>query len=115
MRQTLATARSLTPLFTALADPTRLRLLHLMAGREICVCYFAEVLGESQPKISRHLAYLRRTGIAVARREGKWAHYRIQYPAHAGMAAILKQTLATLHKDPMMRMDLQRLRERQGS
>ena len=92
---------------------TRLRLLHLMAGREVCVCYFAAVLGESQPKISRHLAYLRRTGIAVARREGKWAHYQIQFPARPGAAAILRQTLATLREDPTMRMDLKRLRESQ--
>ena len=45
-------------LFRALADPTRLRLLNLIADKEICVCYFVEILGISQPKISRHLAYL---------------------------------------------------------
>ncbi len=111
MRRTTPSAQSLAPIFAALADPTRLRLLHLMAGREVCVCYFAEALGESQPKISRHLAYLRRMGIAAARREGKWAHYQIKFPAHAGAAAILRQTLVTLQKDPAMRMDLKRLRE----
>ena len=53
----------LVRMFAALADPTRLRLLNLMNGREICVCYFVEILKQSQPKISRHLAYLRRAGI----------------------------------------------------
>ena len=61
---------TLASLFAALADATRLRLLNLMAGREVCVCYFVEILGQSQPKISRHLAYLRRAGIVSARREG---------------------------------------------
>ena len=60
--------------FAALADNTRLRLLNLMAGREVCVCHFVEILGQSQPKISRHLAYLRQAGIVSARREGKWMH-----------------------------------------
>ena len=59
----------LAVLFAALADRTRLRLLNLMDGREVCVCYFVEILGQSQPKISRHLAYLRRAGIVAARRE----------------------------------------------
>ena len=70
-------------IFAALADPTRLRLLNLMAGREVCVCYFVEILRQSQPKISRHLAYLRKAGVVAARREGKWMHYRITPPADA--------------------------------
>ena len=71
-------------LFAALADRTRLRLLNLMNGREVCVCYFVEILKQSQPKVSRHLAYLRRAGIVRARREGKWMHYSIERPAEAG-------------------------------
>ena len=63
--------------FMALADKTRLRLLNLMRDEEVCVCFFTEVLSESQPKISRHLAYLRNAGIVQARREGKWMHYSI--------------------------------------
>ena len=70
-------------LFRALADPTRLRLLNLIADREICVCYFVEILGISQPKISRHLAYLRRAGIVAARRQGRWMHYRLVAPQDA--------------------------------
>ena len=57
--------------FRALADRTRLRLLNLMGDEEVCVCFFVQVLGVSQPKISRHLAYLRRVGVVASRREGK--------------------------------------------
>ncbi|MGB6974325.1 MAG: metalloregulator ArsR/SmtB family transcription factor [Terracidiphilus sp.] len=99
---------ALATLFAALADPTRLRLLNLMAGREVCVCYFVEILDQSQPKISRHLAYLRRAGIVHARREGKWMHYRIVTPADAGAAAILAATLRSLRDDRRMQADLAR-------
>jgi len=96
-------------LFAALADRTRLRLLNLMDGKEVCVCYFVEILGQSQPKISRHLAYLRRVGIVAARREGKWMHYRIVAPKHAGAARILIETLSVLSEDKAMQADLKRL------
>jgi ArsR family transcriptional regulator len=96
-------------LFAALADPTRLRLLNLMNGREVCVCYFVEILKQGQPKISRHLAYLRRAGIVRARREGKWMHYRIEPPADPRAASILAATLKSFEVDPNMQADLSRL------
>jgi len=96
-------------LFAALADRTRLRLLNLMNGKEVCVCYFVEILGLSQPKISRHLAYLRRAGVVAARREGKWMHYKIVPPKHAGAARILRETLFVLREDQAMQVDLSRL------
>jgi ArsR family transcriptional regulator, arsenate/arsenite/antimonite-responsive transcriptional repressor len=96
-------------LFAALADRTRLRLLNLMNGKEVCVCYFVEILGQSQPKISRHLAYLRRAGVVAARREGKWMHYRIVAPRHAGAAHILSETLFVLSEDKTMQADLTKL------
>src|SRR5277367_932068 len=92
----------LVRLFAALADPTRLRLLNLMAGREVCVCYFVEILQQSQPKISRHLAYLRNAGIVHARREGKWMHYSIQRPADAAANSALAAVLAGLKQDKKM-------------
>ncbi len=98
-------------LFAALSDRTRLRLLHLMDGREVCVCYFVAILGQSQPKISRHLAYLRRAGIASARREGKWMHYKITVPAHPGAARILRETLVVLRQERAMQADLARLEQ----
>jgi ArsR family transcriptional regulator len=95
--------------FQALGDATRLRLLNLMGGQELCVCYFVEILDQSQPKISRHLAYLRRAGIVEARREGKWMHYRITPPPEAGAAHLLHQTLAWLKQDRAMQSDRARL------
>jgi ArsR family transcriptional regulator, arsenate/arsenite/antimonite-responsive transcriptional repressor len=103
----------LVQLFAALADPTRLRLLNLMNGREVCVCYFVEILKQSQPKISRHLAYLRRAGIVTARREGKWMHYSIERPTDRRgarkAAGVLNATLLLLKADPAMQADLARL------
>jgi ArsR family transcriptional regulator, arsenate/arsenite/antimonite-responsive transcriptional repressor len=102
-------AYDLALLFAALSDRTRLRLLNLMDGREICVCYFVEILGQSQPKISRHLAYLRRAGVVAARREGKWMHYGIVVPSHIGAARILRETIAVVSKEKALKADLARL------
>ena len=99
----------LVTLFAALADPTRLRLLNLMDGREVCVCYFVEILKQGQPKISRHLAYLRKAGIVEARRDGKWMHYRIERPDDARAVSILDATLQSLKGDKDMQADLARL------
>ena len=96
-------------LFRALADPTRLRLLNLIADREICVCYLVEILRMSQPKVSRHLAYLRRAGVAASRREGKWMHYRLMTPDDEAAAAILREVLGRLRQMPAMRRDVSRL------
>jgi ArsR family transcriptional regulator len=96
-------------LFRALADRTRLRLLNLIADREICVCYFVEILGMSQPKISRHLAYLRRAGIVAARRQGRWMHYRLITPVDPAAHSILKKTLLHLREMPDMARDLAKL------
>ena len=95
--------------FQALGDKTRLRLLNLMVEQEICVCYFVQILGGPQPKISRHLAYLRSAGIIAARREGRWMHYRIVMPPHIGASQILGQTLDWLREDRAMRADRARL------
>jgi ArsR family transcriptional regulator, arsenate/arsenite/antimonite-responsive transcriptional repressor len=100
---------SLHLLFRALADPLRLRLLNLIADREICVCYLVEILRMSQPKISRHLAYLRRAGIVAARREGKWMHYKLVIPSDEAAAGTLRDVLRRLREMPAMRRDVTRL------
>jgi ArsR family transcriptional regulator len=100
---------NLAPLFAALADPIRLRLLNLIDGHEVCVCYLVEILRLSQPKISRHLAYLRKAGVVSARREGKWMHYRMERPANAATLAVLEAVLASIRKDRTMQADLARL------
>ena len=95
--------------FLALADKTRLRLLNLMRESEVCVCFFTEVLGESQPKISRHLAYLRNAGLVSARRDGKWMHYKIEMPTNVYAAQILQDTLDGLKSKDEMREDYDKL------
>jgi ArsR family transcriptional regulator len=68
---------SLETLFKALADGTRLRILALLQAGEICVCDIHGSLGLPQPTVSRHLAYLRKTGLVQGRKEGLWVHYRL--------------------------------------
>ncbi|HEV8657840.1 MAG TPA: metalloregulator ArsR/SmtB family transcription factor [Thermoanaerobaculia bacterium] len=98
-------AEELERLFQALGDRTRLRLLNLMQGGEVCVCFFVEVLDEPQPKISRHLAYLRSAGLVTARREGKWMQYSIKQPKNETAREIFEHALATMAGDPEMHRD----------
>ena len=95
--------------FRALADRTRLRLLNLMGPDEVCVCFFVEILNMSQPKVSRHLAYLRRAGIVNARREGPWMHYRIAEPNDPGAARVLQDVIIWFANDQEMKRDRERL------
>jgi len=97
------TAPQLESLFQALGDRTRLRLLNLIADGEVCVCFFVEVLGEPQPKISRHLGVLRAAGLVAARRDGKWMHYRVTVPEE--LAPVFENVIATLRTDPEMTRD----------
>jgi ArsR family transcriptional regulator len=78
MRETRTTTIDrLEDVFKALADGTRLRILALIGNNEVCVCHIHDSLALPQPTVSRHLAYLRRTGLVSARRDGVWMHYRI--------------------------------------
>jgi ArsR family transcriptional regulator len=95
--------------FKALADRTRLRLLNLLRTDEVCVCFFVEVLKTNQPKISRHLAYLRRAGIVGVRRQGPWMHYRIVEPADSDAARVLTDVMNWLATDKEMQRDRERL------
>lgn len=95
--------------FQALGDNTRLRLLNLMGDQEICVCYFVEILDQPQPKISRHLAYLRKAGIVAARRDGKWMHYRVVMPPNEGAVKVLRQILQWLSEEKAMQADRTKL------
>jgi ArsR family transcriptional regulator len=96
-------------LFKALADRTRLRLINLIGDKELCVCFFVEVLQTNQPKISRHLAYLRRAGIVSARRDGKWIHYRVVEPPDLQAASIFREVRNWLANDGTMRRDREEL------
>lgn len=86
---------SLDQLFKALADPTRIRILGLLAAGEICVCHLHESLRLPQPLVSRHLAYLRRAGLVETRKEGLWVHYRLA-PRPGGVAGTLLEAVAHL-------------------
>lgn len=92
-------------LFKALADRTRLRLINLIGDQELCVCFFVEVLQTNQPKISRHLAYLRRAGVVAARRDGKWIHYRVVEPPDPHAANIFREVRTWLANDRSMQRD----------
>jgi len=98
----------------AFADPVRLRLLNLLSGEreEVCVCHLNEALGIPQPTVSRHLAYLRKHGLVVGRKEGLWVHYRLAKPK-TGLHRILLGCLGTCLGDPeVFRQDQERLSRR---
>ncbi len=101
----------LTDFFAALADKTRLRLINLMRNGEVCVCFFAETLNTNNPKISRHLSYLKRAQLVAARRDGKWMHYRLTPPSNGPTAPIFNALLESLSRDPEMRADLEQMND----
>src|SRR5262245_4585701 len=84
-------------LFLALSDKTRLRLLSLMAEGEVSVGFLAESLGESQPKISRHLAYLRGAGVVSTRRDGKWIYYAVAEQLEPAAEEMLSTALRSIN------------------
>lgn len=96
-------------MFRAFSDPTRLRILNLLSGGELCVCDIVRVLDMSQPKVSRHLAYLRRSGLVLARRQGLWMHYRLATP-HGTFHKTLLTCLAECFADvPQLALDRAKL------
>src|SRR5947209_19644687 len=100
---------NLEDLFKALADRTRLRLINLIGESEVCVCFLTEILKTSQPKISRHLAYLRRARIVTPRREGKWMHYRLTDPPDEHAARIFREVRSSLAEHPELQRDREKL------
>jgi ArsR family transcriptional regulator len=101
----------LETVFRALADQTRLRIISLLTGGEICVCHIHDALRIPQPKTSRHLAYLRRAGLVDARKEGLWVHYRLAEPADPTVRTILNAAVHTLTHVPTARTDRSRLKK----
>lgn len=89
-------------LFKTLADPTRLRLLNLLACGETCVCELTDTLCVVQPKVSRHLAQLKRAGLVDAQRDGKWMHYRWAQQTDPLVRHILLGLRAWMAKDGTM-------------
>ena len=104
-----APVQTLEQLFRALADDTRLRILALLASGEICVCEIHEALGLPQPTVSRHLAYLRRSGLVATRKDGLWVHYKLAMPTHPALAGVMRATLEALSLAPTVTVDRRRL------
>ena len=101
-------------LFKALADGTRLRILGLLLTGEVCVCHIHESLKIPQSKASRHLAYLRRTGLVETRREGQWIYYRFGRLADPVLAAIAGAVRHGLTHVDTVRHDASRLQKHNG-
>lgn len=76
-----------------------------MRDSEVCVCFFAEALETNNPKISRHLSYLKRVSLVIARREGKWMHYRINAPKEKKVAEVFAAVMEMLKEDKQMLID----------
>lgn len=96
-------------LFKAFADETRLRILRLLAKGELCVCDIMAVLGAPQPKVSRHLSYLKRAGLVSDRREGAWRHYSLARPKGAFHKRLLGCLDACLEEAPILKRDAAKL------
>jgi ArsR family transcriptional regulator len=101
----------LESVFKALADRTRLRIVGLLLSGEVCVCHIHEALKISQPKASRHLAYLRKTGLVETRRDGLWIHYRMADRAEPVLQTIQRTVGHALRQLDLIRKDAERLRK----
>ena len=96
-------------LFQTLADPTRLRLLNLLGAGEVCVCDLHGTLGVTQPKVSRHLARLKRAGLVDARRNGKWMHYQLATADDPLIRHVLDGLRAWMNKKARLNSERRRL------
>ena len=97
-------------LFKTLSDPTRLRLLNLLAAEDaVCVCDLHGTLGLDQPKVSRHLAQLRRAGLVEVERDGKWMHYRLARQGDPLVRNVLEGLRAWMGQHPRLNSDRGRL------
>ena len=100
---------TLTTVYSALSDPTRLRMLALIAGGEMCVCHIHDSLGVPQPTASRHLAYLRKAGLVETRRDGIWMHYRLAGFSDPVIRAVVESALHALTHTEVAARDHRRL------
>jgi ArsR family transcriptional regulator len=98
----------LDQLFKAFADETRLRILNLLAQRDHCVCEFECILRVPQPTISRHLAYLRRTGLVEEERHGKMIMYSLAEPNGAVHAALIRCVNGCFQEIDFLKRDIER-------
>jgi ArsR family transcriptional regulator len=100
--------------FRALADKTRLRILALLGNNEVCVCHIHDTLGLPQPTVSRHLAYLRRSGLVAVRRDGVWMHYRMSTSVDPVIRGVVDAAVAALKRVPATTEDRKQFRRSFG-
>jgi len=92
-------------LFKALADKTRLRILALLGNNEVCVCHLHDTLGLPQPTVSRHLAYLRNSGLVAVRRDGVWMHYQVSRSLPPVIQRVVDESVRALQQLPATTQD----------
>jgi ArsR family transcriptional regulator len=106
----LLTAMSLVQIYQCLCDETRLRILHLLQGGELCVCHIQEILGAPQVTVSKHLAYLRAHGLVESRRKANWMIYRLPLKQSPELRANLACLQDCVRENELFRRDSERRR-----
>ena len=101
-------------IFRALSDRTRLRILNLLQSGELCVCHIVAVLDVPQPTASRHLSYLRKAGLVVARKEGLWMHYCLAQAKSKSHKMLLDCLAQCFREECVFANDNERLRTEVG-
>ncbi len=101
----------LVKIYECLCDPTRLRLLNVLAQGPVCVCHFQDVLGEPQVKISKHLAYLRERGLVESERQGNWVIYGLAANRSRELQANLACLQECAQSIPVFKRDRARLKK----
>ena len=105
MKRPSAAIDDLENVFKALADKTRLRILALLGNNEVCVCHMHDTLDLPQPTVSRHLAYLRKSGLVEARRDGVWMHYQVSRSLSPVVRGIVGAAIDALQRVPAANQD----------
>mgnify|MGYP000917688797 CR=1 FL=1 len=101
----------LTQMYKALSEDMRLRIVMLLTHGELCVCDLMAIFNEGQSKVSRHLIYLKHSGLVKSRRAGKWMHYSLNEPSGShvdAQIAFMKQQFSQM---PVFQDDEQKLKE----
>ena len=104
--------RELLAVMKALADPSRLRIVAALHGRELCLCQVVELVGLATSTVSRHVSILEQARLVDARKDGRWTYFRLAdeqgRPEARGAAALVLEALA---QDPQVRADSVRLKQ----
>jgi ArsR family transcriptional regulator len=100
---------NLIEVYKCLCDETRLRILHLLSHRRLCVCHFQEILSAPQVKISKHLAYLREHGLVETQREGAWMIYSLPAKPSPELTANMKCLQDCCRENAVFTGDLRRM------